>query len=50
MPCGICKKEIVADVFSNGTPHQTIEALTHAECAVYEFEGVKELGMKTITF
>jgi len=43
MACNVCKKEIIADVFSNGTTHQTIQAMTHAECAVHTFEGEKEL-------
>lgn len=44
-PCGICKREIIADVFSNGTEHQTIQALTHEECAVYTFDGTKEINI-----
>lgn len=36
MVCKPCGKEIIADVFSVGTTHQTIHALTHKECAVYE--------------
>lgn len=43
-PCGICKREIIADIFSIGSGHQSIEALTHGECAVYEFEGTKDLS------
>lgn len=50
--CGVCKRAIIADVFSIGTPHQSIEALTHAECAVREMpEGeVEQLGIKSLGF
>lgn len=50
--CGVCKKGIIADVFSVGTSHQEIVALTHAECAVREMaEGeVEKLGMKSLEF
>ena len=41
--CGICGRGIIADVFSVGIGHQSIEALTCADCAVNTFEGTKDL-------
>lgn len=33
MQCGICKRAIIADIFSVGVEHQNIAALTCLECA-----------------
>lgn len=41
--CGICKKNIIADIFSIGTGHQDIVAMTHMECVP---PGVQLLGDK----
>jgi DNA-directed RNA polymerase subunit RPC12/RpoP len=32
--CGVCKRELVVDILSFGTGHQTIQAVTCLECGI----------------
>lgn len=32
--CGVCGRQFIVDVFSIGTTHQTIKAVTCRECAI----------------
>jgi len=31
--CGVCKRPFIVDIFSVGTPHQFVKAVTCEECA-----------------